>query len=200
MTRELTTEFASEIQLAVIRPVLLFHGEFEGGDVRAWNGIGDLVWNAETFLGVGNLGAIQNIEETADLQAAGVTVAMSGIPSELISLALQSVRQNKPGRIWLGMIDGPTRTLIDSVLAFEGRLDVAEIDEGPTTSVVTLKYENRLIDLERARERRYTHEDQQLDYPGDLGFEYVASLQDKQLNWGKPDKPPAPPPISRLFS
>jgi hypothetical protein len=42
-----------------------------------------------------------------------------------------------------------------------------------------------MIDLQRPRERRYTHEDQQIDHPGDMGFEYVSQLQELNLAWGK---------------
>jgi hypothetical protein len=41
-----------------------------------------------------------------------------------------------------------------------------------------------LIDLNRAREWRYTHESQQQISPGDRGFEYVAGLQEREIRWG----------------
>ena len=44
---------------------------------------------------------------------------------------------------------------------------------------------NVLIDLNRSRVRRYTNEDQQIDYPTDVGFEYVQSLQDFEIKWGR---------------
>ena len=60
-----------------------------------------------------------------------------------------------------------------------------KIDEGPETATIALNLENRLIVLDRAKERRYTHEDQQLSFAGDLGFEFVPDLQDKEIIWGK---------------
>ncbi|TXL70100.1 hypothetical protein FHP25_35860 [Vineibacter terrae] len=183
--RDLTAALAAGIQAGVVRPVMLFEGEFAGGTTRVWTGIGDLAWNGQTWLGIGYLGGISDIEETDELRAAGVTVSMSGIPQSLISLALGDVRQNKPGRLYFALMDGDTSNLVaDPYLAFEGRLDVVEIDEGAETATISIKYENRLIDLERPRERRYTHEDQQLDYPGDMGFEFVPALQDAQISWG----------------
>lgn len=185
--RDLAAAMALGITASVIRPVMFFEGEFQGGFVRVWSGIGDFSWNSETWTGVGTLGGISDIEETDEIKAAGITVALSGIAPEMISLALSSIRQNKDGRLWFALLDGDTDTLLaDPYLCFEGRLDVAEIDEEPQTATVNIKYENRLVDLERARERRYTHEDQQLDYPGDRGFEYVAALQDVQISWGIP--------------
>jgi hypothetical protein len=193
--RDLISALATGIVANVVRPAMLFEGDFQGGFVRVWSGIGDLSWNGYTWTGVGALGGISDIEETDEVKAAGITVALSGIAPEMIALALNSVRQNKEGRLYLALFDGETANLLaDPYLCFEGRLDVAEIDEGPESATVSIKYENRLIDLERSRERRYTHEDQQLDYPGDRGFEYIASLQDVQISWGIPA--PAANPLS----
>jgi len=73
----------------------------------------------------------------------------------------------------------------DPAIAFAGRLDVPEIDDNGQTATITISYESRLVDLERPRERRYTHEDQQIDYSGDLGFEYVAAIQEWNGVWGR---------------
>ena len=53
------------------------------------------------------------------------------------------------------------------------------------TATITLNCESRLIQLERPKNRRYTHEDQQERLTGDLGFEFVTDLQDKEIIWGK---------------
>lgn len=191
MARDLPAALAAGIVAATVSPAILFEGEFDTDTLRVWSGIGDLSWNGYTWTGVGYLGGISDIEETDEIKAAGVTVTLSGVPSELLSLALANLRQNKPGRLYLALRDGDTGALLaDPYLAFEGRLDVGEIDEGAQSATIAIKYENRLIDLERARERRYTHEDQQLDYPGDRGFEFVPSLQDAQISWGVNSSPP----------
>ena len=36
-----------------------------------------------------------------------------------------------------------------------------------------------------AVDRRYTDEDQQMDYPGDLGFQFVNGIQEAQIYWGR---------------
>jgi hypothetical protein len=64
-------------------------------------------------------------------------------------------------------------------------MDVMDITDDATTARISARYESRLIDLDRSRQRRYTPEDQTLNVPGDLGFEYVAGLQDMQIFWGR---------------
>jgi hypothetical protein len=163
-------------------------GRFSGGTVNLWTGIGETVWNGKTWTGAGNLAGASQIEETSDIKAVGVNVSLSGIPAELLSLVLQSIRGGDQVDLWLLAMDLSTGAIIgdpDDDLIFSGRADVPEITEDPAGPSISLALENRLIDLERARERRYTPEDQHIDYPGDKGFDYVASLQQQDIVWGR---------------
>lgn len=184
MSRNLTNSAVTQITSAEVQPFLLFQGEFASGTVRAWSGIGDLIWNGFTWIGTGNLLNISAVQETADTSANGVTVNLSGIPSELISLALSDCRQGSAGFVYLGFLNNGS-VVSDPVLMFEGRLDIPAIEESGETATVVISYESRLIDLERPRETRYTNEDQQREFAGDLGFEFVPALQDKALTWGR---------------
>ena len=74
---------------------------------------------------------------------------------------------------------------IDRVQLFKGRLDVMTIHESGGVASITVSAENILVGLERVRHRRFTHEDQQKQFPNDFGFQYVVSLQQKELTWGQ---------------
>jgi hypothetical protein len=100
--------------------------------------------------------------------------------------ALGECRLNAPVKLWLGVLNEADAVIVDPYESFGGRMDVPSIEEGGETSTIKLRVENRLVDFNRARERRFTHEDQQIDYPGDLGFEYVAGYQEWNGVWGKP--------------
>jgi hypothetical protein len=185
MTRSLTANASAQTTAAVLRPHLFFEGEFSGSTLRMWTGFGPITWNGQTWEGVGNLVGVTAIEESNEVRARGVRVALAGVPSSMVSLALGNVRQNMPGRIWLGFLDSAGAVVADPFLAFEGRCDVAAVEDGPETATVTVSYEDELIDLERSRERRFTHEDQQIDYAGDLGFAFVTAIQDAEIVWGR---------------
>lgn len=183
MSRDLTADFLAEIEAAALRPVRLVEAEFTGGWLRLWTGIGAVSWNGETWAGAGNLLGISEIAEASDVRAVGITVSLSGLNTSIIALALAQARQGLPCRVYEGMLDGSGAIIADPLLSFEGRLDVPEIDDSGETCAVSISYESRLIDLERPRERRITHEDQQIDYPGDQGRAQVAVLQDKVVTW-----------------
>ena len=102
-----------------------------------------------------------------------------------LGMAIAEARQGLPGKVWLGLLTEAGTIIADPVLAFAGRLDVPEITDDVETCRITISYESRLIDLNTARSWRYTHESQQVLYPGDLGFEYVTAIQDREITWGR---------------
>lgn len=185
MARSLTGAMVTAITAGTVKPILLARIETASGNILAWNGSGDLLWGADTYKGLGDFGGVSPVQETSELQAAGISFQLSGVPGTMISLALQSIRWGKPAKLWLGLFDTATGSIVaDPYLVFSGYTDVPEINESGENAVITLSAENRLIDLKRPRARRYTHEDQQLIEAGDKGFEYVQSLQDKTITWG----------------
>ena len=187
MSRELTSGVISEITSPDLAPFLLFEGVFASGTLRVWSGIGDLSWNSYTWSGVGSLASISSITEAAETSAQGITVSLSGIPSSLVSLFLGDVRQGSVGKVYLGFMNASNQVIDSPFMLFEGRLDVPSMEESGDSAIISISYESRLIDLERPRESRYTNEDQQREFAGDLGFEFVPSLQDVVINWGRTD-------------
>ena len=189
MARSITTAFNNAVTSQVVRPILACELEFSTGTLRFWNGYGDLVMTAggssNTFTGLGDLMNVSAISESDQVEAVGAQLSLTGIKSSLISAALSANYTNRNASIFLGLFDTNKAVIADVYTLFKGKMDIMKIDEGPETATIALNLENRLIVLDRAKERRYTHEDQQLSFPGDLGFEFVPDLQDKEIIWGK---------------
>jgi hypothetical protein len=186
MARSLDAGLEAATLASHVRPILLVELAFASGAVRAWSGVGDFTWNAATWTGTGTLLGVSTIEETAEVRAAGITLTLTGVPSTLLSLALAEPYQGRPCVVWIGALDLNTAALIGQPYkVFSGRMDLMTINEGPEDCTIALTAESRLVDLERARERRYDHQDQQLTSPGDRFFEYVPSIVEAELQWGK---------------
>lgn len=185
MTRSLSSGMQAVTTADVVRPIILVEAEFDSATTRMWSGTGDLSWNSETWTGTGQLLRVDAVEESIEMRAVGTTVTLSGIPSELISLALQEDYQGRTLTIYLGAFDDDNNVITSPVTIFSGRMDVMSISEDGQTSTIEVTVENRLIDFERARERRYTSEDQKIDFPSDKGFEFVSTIQDKEIVWGR---------------
>lgn len=186
MSRDLTTDLANEIVKSVIRPALFVYAQFNSGPVRVWTGIGSISWDGHNWLGVGRLLGISVIEESSDLTATSFSLSLSSVPSDMLSIVLTEIRQGYPCKVWLAMLDS-NGTVIDAPYqAMAGRIDAGTIAEGVETSVASITVENQLVDFNRPRDRRFTNQDQQKDFPGDPGFEYVPQVQSWNGAWGVP--------------
>lgn len=193
MARSLTSGMITELTGVLLRPIILVEIEFTSGFVRVWTGIGDLTWDSKTWTGVGDLGRISAVQESGDLSAAGMTVTLSGIPQAMVDRVLSETRQGKPFNVWLGMLDSSDAVIADPYLIFGGLTDISFIDEGAKTATVGVTGENKLLDRLRIIVWFYTSESQTFHFPGDKGFDFVPSSQER-LQWGIGSNIPGPPP------
>tara|TARA_R110000764_G_scaffold187702_3_gene273016 strand:+ start:663 stop:1658 length:996 start_codon:yes stop_codon:yes gene_type:complete len=142
--------------------------------------------NTETYVGAGDLLKISEIQETSDLQANGASVTLSGVNTALVGLARDQDYQGRKMSVLLGAMDDVANVIVAPVNLFTGFMDVMTITDSGTYSNISVTCENKLIAFEKAYIRRYTDADQRIDHPTDDGFEYVASIQEKEIVWGRP--------------
>lgn len=181
--RDLTPEMLAAILAGVVRPAFLYKGEFASGVLlNLWTGVGSFDWEGDTYIGGGKLLDISPIVETSGVKAVGFSVTVSGMPSAYISLALQSAQRNRPGWLWLALFDADGALIPDPYLLKKGRFNMIPIEDDGKTATIKAVYEDRLLALNIPRERRYTHQDQQLRSPGDKGFDQVEALQDASFS------------------
>jgi hypothetical protein len=175
---------AAEVTASSLVPIAFVELEFDSGTLRLWSGIGDITWDSKTWSGIGSMGAVNAPDETTEIRATSFDLVLSGVPSSNLSLVIGEQYQGRAARLWIGALSSSGAVIADPVL-FEGVMDACTVMESGETATITVSVETELVDLRRPRERRYTHEDQIQLYPGDLGLEYIAGLQDKEIIWGK---------------
>ena len=162
-----------------IQPFYAVEFLFDSGPVRLWTGYADKTIEGNTYVGAGTLLSIPNVEEVADMSAKSAEVVLSGVTTELVTLALQEPYQGRNARILFG-IEGQ-----NPVEVFGGLMDVMTIRDAGETSVISMTLENRLVELERVRPFRYTDQSHKLRYPNDDVFSFVSALQDREIVWGR---------------
>ena len=159
--------------------------EFDSGDVRVWSGVDDLTINSETYTGAGDLLAIGEIEEDIDLSSKGISISLSGMDTTVLNIAFSESFQNRFVTIFLGYVMGGTNEVAGVVTLFKGRITTLTVNDNPAGATISIDAESRLIDLERPSNLRYTKESQNFLHSGDTGFNRIASIQDKEIIWGK---------------
>jgi hypothetical protein len=174
---------------SVVRPAYFVRMVFDSGEspnvLNLWNGVGDLAFGGNTYTGVGDLLAISQITETADIQATGINVSLTGVKSSFIVIAKDHDYQGRALTVSLGAFDASGSLIADPVIVFSGFMDTMTISENGQYSTISIAVENKLIAFERAKVRRYTAEDQKIDHPTDKGFEFVTAIVQKQIMWGR---------------
>lgn len=189
--RNLTAGMLSAIAAGTVYPAILIEMEFLAAGsptdteyLRLWSGAGVKVWSGRTFTGAGGLLSISPITESRQVQAIGFTASLTGIRLTDLERVLSRARQGRTCTVWLACMDASGSIIADPYQLQKGKMDYPVIDDAGEVCTISAQFESRLVDLEKPRNRRYAHEDQQIDATGDLGFEFVPTLQDKQILWG----------------
>lgn len=141
-------------------------------------------WNGATWLGIGTLGNIEPIQEQASLEATGVRLTLSGVPSDLVAISLAEQYQGRPCQIWFAPLREDLQLAVQPIRLFSGRMDTMATEVGDTATI-TVSAESRMVTWDRAKVRRYNNEDQQSRYQGDRGFEFVPQMVERNLQWGR---------------
>lgn len=200
MPRTLTTAMVTALTSPNVRIGILASLQFSNETLYLWSGLGPLTWNSMTFQGVGTLGKVEGISEDTTVEARGVQISLSGIPSAMIGEALDNVRLMQTAQLWLVCFDTSGNVISTPVVSFAGLMDKCSIDDDGSTCTITINCENVLADLNRPVPRHYTQADQQLDLAltltslglststVDTGFSHVNDIQELVVYWGQSPK------------
>jgi hypothetical protein len=159
--------------------------EFDTDTVLIHTGQGDLVIGGETYIGAGTLLAISDIEDSKELKSAGVTFSISGMDAEVLGYALNENYQNRPISLYMAFVSGGTDDVDGYLTLYKGRMINIDISDDVNGSNITLQTENRLLDLRRPSNIRYTKESQQYLYNGDTSLDQVAKVSQMNIEWGR---------------
>lgn len=185
MTRTVTTAVNNELTAAELSPFFAVEMDFTDGILRLWTGYGSITIDGETFSPGGDILSVSSISENGEVQANGVEISLSGLSTSLIASALTTAYQGRDLNVYIGVLSDAGAVIADPIKIFAGKMDVMTVSDNGATADISVTAESKLIDLERSRARRYTSEDQRIDYPADKGLDFIAGLQDKQVIWGQ---------------
>jgi hypothetical protein len=183
LARDLSTPMIAPLTSAFIRPGFLADISFRSEQQYVWTGIGNLLYNGNTYRGVGSLGKVGDVSESSDVNAEGTSISLSGIDPALLSECMSDIQLGAPVTIWFALFDVNCNIIGTPYPYFVGTVDQPVLQIGVDALTISLKLENRLVNLQRANMRRYTSADQDIYYPGDTAFNWVEILNDQALLW-----------------
>lgn len=184
-TRELTSDFHS----ASISPVKNIAGfvqmDFGSESIYLTNAAYDITWNGQNWRGVAQMGQVESVEEVIGVSAKALRFTISGVDTTKLGMAMTENFRNLPAKFWLGLIEPGTGIIPDPVQVFIGRMSEMIVQRGNIASI-SVTVESAMAAWGRPNTRRFSDADQQSEYPGDLGLQYVAEISSgRELIWGR---------------
>lgn len=185
MSRDIDPDLKDEFDKEALRPVFLMEFQYISGTLRFWTGLGEIDVGGDTYTGSGHVINVSEVTETQAIEANGLAFMLSGVDEELVSIALQEEYQGRACSLSLSCLDEAGLTIGTPLQIFAGYMDVMEISDSGTGAVITQTAEHKLSVLNKAKVRRYTPEDQKSRYAGDKFMDFIPSMQDKEVIWGR---------------
>jgi hypothetical protein len=181
--RNIDSNLAAALGSGTIRPFFMATLQFKTSIQRVWTGTGELTIDSQTFVGVGSLASVGAVTEGTDVAAYGTSVTLSGIDPVLLGESMNDIQPGLQALMWLGLMDGNGIVIGTPYQVFRGIIDEPNIHVGEDTMTITLNLESRMVDFQRASNRRYTSADQRARFPHDSGFDFVEKLNDFVGKW-----------------
>lgn len=188
MNRNSTSSFQTEVAKDQNRPVHLVSVHFDDEVVYMNDGYKDIVYDSNTYQAVGHFMGFSDIEEAAEVMVSSMTISLSGVDQVWVSNVLNKEYIDRTVKIYTAFLDSAQALIVDPVLIFEGRMDSPNISEDPNggQSSVSVSATNAWVDFSRTTGRHTNHEETQIHFPGDKGFEFASEIV-KDVIWGKPN-------------
>ena len=182
MARAIHSDTAMALERDNLSAIVMVRLDWPGGASYAHSGIGNLIYQGNTWIGVGDWGSIGGIEEPGDLEAGLVRLVLNGVDQVNIQRSLSADYQGREAQILLALLE-PTGAIIgEPVSMYRGQMDQLVGTLG-ATGKLTLSLGDALAYWETGTNDLWTHESQQNHHAGDRGLEFLPGLQDKEIVW-----------------
>lgn len=173
---------------------LLCDFDFDGAPTFIWNGFGPRTFDGKDYIGCGDLGTIEGLEEVRSAQSQRVTFTLSGVadsPVDLLAIALDSadIVQGRNVTVYEQLFNADWSPLGSPIALYMGLMQQPRVTREAATEdhgarrVITLGSENFFYGRSRPPAGRYTDREQQHRHPNDRFCEFTPMLVQASIVW-----------------
>jgi hypothetical protein len=183
MPRDIDPSILAQFGTGSFQPALFTMITFASGTEYLWTGNAPVYWNNQVWTGTGSVLGFSTIQDSNTVDAKGISITLSAIDATLLPLFMTEYKLGLPVVVYLGVYAGGS-LIPFPITAWAGNTDKPTVRITGPEATITMNCENTLVDMNVPGSRRYTNDDQQMTWPGDLGMSFVSSILEKQLFWG----------------
>lgn len=184
MTRIMDTAQSTGLQQKRISAVFMARIEFPTTPLFAHNGVGSIVFNGDTYIGVGDNGLIEVVEENLASRPADVRLMLLNIPQTVIDPVINEPYHGCDLFIYYTVCNDFGQPVATPFEMWRGTVDTIELIERPNGIVYVLEGKNILSLWNRSKTRHITDAELQRRFPGDTARKHLATIATKQVFWG----------------
>lgn len=163
-----------------IRPIFNVKIQLPAVTVRLTTHTKPVSFGGEEYLpaGIGSVGAMG----FGDDGGAGTNITLSGVDQTLRSALMRHDSFNSAIDIRLMLCDDQYQSVGNGLLWFSGVINAPVLNHGKTSDI-SIALRGKHASMNRVRSMRYSHQEQLLKHPGDLGMQYAASVANATVIW-----------------
>lgn len=162
----------------------LVFAQFGDGDVRIWPGIGMMTTGGFDWMGANGKIEIPDMTLAAGFIATRIDIRLSGVTREFQTRVegVKDLVSRRPISIFLQGIGEDWQPIGSPIAVWAGLMDIMKYSGKIDTSEIVLSCETPFVTRSTPRASYYTDADQKLRSPGDRGCEFVAALENKNVD------------------
>lgn len=180
--RNLSTTQVTAVSAEHVERVVMVSIDFDD-PVYVHSGIGIISFDGNEYIGIGALGRVSDTKESEILGPMTLEFTLSGLDMNLLKQAMDSTKYGAEITMYSAIKDEAGDLVGDPFIVWAGKVDSTQYVLSPNPSV-TLIGQHDIDQLNEADGGRWSDEDHQNRYSGDLFFEHIADVPTLKLLWG----------------
>jgi hypothetical protein len=179
----LTTGQQSAVEAPVARVAYFLEMQFLSGTVRVCSYGATFNWNGYDWIGLGTVGNISPVEETAGLLSSAMMFTLNVAQPATLSLAVGAPEQyrGRPAKLYFCPLDVGGNLIDTPILCWRGTMDTSAVGVDGEAGQIVLKCETSAFTLKKLNALRLNDAQQsqrmsQQGLPVDTGFQFLTNL------------------------
>ena len=183
--RDIPAALKEHLSGRITRAIALVFIDIETDPLHIHNDVGNIAWDGHTWMGAGDLGGIDAIDEDDALAPDSYNLTLGGIDADLVADFRAERHIGRDARIWLAARDLATGALVGQPLTvLVGVVEGATASGGGRVGAVTLQVADERALLGRPGNLLFDDGQQRIRHPGDGFFQHVAFAGERDVLWG----------------